>query len=90
VGSVASMTDDTPFYAWNSPPAAPRQRQPGEPLFEFQQGHDRWRCELRDHRTYGVEAQFLKNEEFSHSRRFPRRELAIEWATEERQTIEKS
>jgi hypothetical protein len=31
-------------------------------------------CELRDHgETYGIEAQFWKNEEFRYSQRFDRR-----------------
>jgi len=34
---------------------APRAPQPGEPLFAFLRGHDRFTCELRDHGRYGVE-----------------------------------
>ena len=68
---------------------APRQPQPAERLFEFLRGHDQFLCELRDHgESYGVEAQFYRNEEFILSRRFdrrldptrPPRELAIQWA----------
>jgi hypothetical protein len=40
----------------------PRQPQPGERLFEVLIGHDRLRCELRDHGRYGIEAQFFRNE----------------------------
>ena len=72
----------------------------GELLFEFyrERDHSRWRCELRDHgETYGVEAQFLKNEEFFAARTFPPRldptrtprALAIAWAEEERKAFEK-
>jgi len=75
-----------------------RQPQPGERLFEFLVGHGRILCELRDHGPYGIEVQFFRNEEFSHSRRFdPRldptrtsRELAIQWAEEERRALEAS
>jgi hypothetical protein len=76
----------------------PRQTQPGEKLFEFLLGHDRIRCELRDHGPYGIEAQFYRNEEFRYGRRFdprldasrPSRELAIQRAEEERRTLEPS
>jgi hypothetical protein len=76
----------------------PRQPQPGERLFEFLLGHDRIRCELRDHGPYGVEAQFYRNEEFLYGRRFdsrldasrPSRQLAIQWAEEERSALEAS
>jgi len=68
-----------------------------ELLFEFLHGHTRIRCELVDHGDYGVEAQFLRNEEFSFSRTFhPRlnpqrtpREMAIGWAEAERAEIER-
>ncbi len=75
-----------------------REAQPGELLFEFQHGHDRMRCELRDHGAiYGVEAQFFRNGEFSFSRRFdprldpgrPPREMAIAWAEGERTALER-
>jgi hypothetical protein len=54
-------------------------------------------CKLRQHpEPYGVEAQFYRNEEFDHSRRFDatmsrertRREMAIAWATEWRKDLE--
>lgn len=90
------MADDLPFYAPFRPPAPPRQPKPGERLFEFLRGHDRFRCELRDHgETYGVEAQFYQNEELLIGRRFdrrmdptrPPRELAVQWAEEERKFL---
>lgn len=76
-------------------PQPPRQPQPGELLFEFLRGHHRYRCELRDHGGYGVEAQFFKNEEFLYGQRFdPRldrlrtpRQMAITWAELERAAI---
>jgi hypothetical protein len=91
------MSDEIPFYAPHQPPRPPRQARPGERLFEFLRGHDRFLCELRDHGEYGVEAQFYRNEEFLLGRRFdPRldptrtpRELAVQWAEEERKAIEK-
>ncbi len=77
-------------------PAGPRP--PRERLFEFLRGHDRILCELVDHGAYGVEAQFLTNEELTIGRTFhPRidptrtpRELAIAWAIEWRRTFEES
>jgi hypothetical protein len=58
-----------PYYAPNRAPAPLRQAQPGEVLFEFLRGHDRFVCELRDHGAHGVEAQFFLNEELFTSRR---------------------
>ena len=45
--------------------------QPGEKLFEFVVGHDRYLFELRDHgEQLGAECQVFKNEELWNSRRF--------------------
>jgi hypothetical protein len=57
----------------------------------------RFYCELRDHGRYGIEAQFFDGVDFLRSRRFDPsldpmrspREMAIAWALEERQAIEK-
>jgi hypothetical protein len=63
-------------------------------LFEFLRGHDRFRCELRDHGPHGIEAQFFQNEEFLYARRFEgidptltARALAIAWAEQERAAL---
>jgi hypothetical protein len=89
---------DQPFYSPNAKPPPPRQPRTGELLFEFLRGHDGFRCELRDHgETCGVEAVFFQNDELLIGRRFdprldssrPSRELAIQWAGEERKAIEK-
>ena len=94
------MGDGTerPFYAPNGPPAPARQPKPGARLFEFcrVRDHSRWLCELRDHGEYGVEAQFLKNEELFMVHTFNQRldpmrtprEMAITWAEEQRKVIE--
>jgi FRG domain len=67
---------------------------PGELLFEFVVGPDRYRCELRDHGdVYGVEAQFFLNGDLERARTFASymvlthtaREHAIHWAEQERQ-----
>jgi hypothetical protein len=70
-------------------PPPPRQRQPGERLFEFLRGHDRFLCELRDDGEHGVDVQFFVNEEFRFSRRLPNRALAIAFAQAHRQNIER-
>lgn len=91
------MSDDD-WYKPHRPPAPPRQPKPGEKLFEFLVGHNRYLFELRDHGPdLGVECQIFKNEELLIGRRFdprldasrPSRELAIAWAEEERKAIEK-
>jgi hypothetical protein len=67
----AGVSDDDPFYRPNLKPLPSRVSQPGEKLFEFLVGHDRYLFELRDHgETYAVECQILKNEELLYSRRF--------------------
>ena len=80
---------------WNAPKPARPQSVPGELLFQFLVGHDRYRCELRNHGALGVEAQFFVNDEFRYSRRFDAsmdatltpRDMAVQWATEERMAI---
>lgn len=67
----------------------PRQPVPGEKLFEFLRGHDRFLCELRNHWQWGVEAHFYQNGYFIHSRRFDTRHLAIQRAELEREAIMK-
>ena len=76
-----------PFYAPNRSLAAPRQRKPGEHLFEFRRGHDRILCELRDQGEFGIEAQFFENEDLLFSRRFETRMGAVQWAEKERKAI---
>jgi hypothetical protein len=87
---IELMTDDT-FYS-PTHARAPRVPQPGELLFEFHVGrtHKVFRCELRDHGPYGVEAQFLEADGFRfYAQLFPTRELAVQWAHEERKLIER-
>lgn len=91
---MTSPKDQNPLFAGATPPP-PRAPKVGELLFEFLRGHDRIRCELRDHGPFGVEAQFLINEEIFIGRTFHQRldptrtprEMAIAWAEEERKTI---
>ncbi len=94
---IAVMADDA-WYSPNVGPAPPRQRTPGELLFEFHvpTTHTFWRVELRDHGKYGVEAQFLDPTEVRWARTFPSyldptrtpREMAIAWAHEHRNWLE--
>lgn len=76
----------------------PPKGQPGELLFEFHvpATHTFWRVELRDHGSYGVEAQFFDPIDLMWARTFsPRldptrtpRQLAIAWAEEHRKWLE--
>jgi hypothetical protein len=79
----------TEWYSPDRKPPPPRQRQPGERLFEFLRGHDRFLCELRDDGEHGIDAQFFVNEQFLCSRRLPTRSLAIVWAKDYRRDIER-
>jgi hypothetical protein len=66
---------DNPMF-WNHRPPA-RLGTPGELLFSFRDHkHRQIDCELRYHRQYGAEAQFLLDREFFLSRRSDSRELA--------------
>ena len=83
------MTDHA-FYGSNyrPPPRAPR---PGEPLWSLQRDGSTWSAELRDHGTgVGVEGQILGDGELVIARRFDLRELAMRWAEQERQAIERA
>jgi hypothetical protein len=88
------MKREDMFYNASKP--APPQPQPGEFLFEFLHGHDRFLCELRDHGEYGIEAAFVQNGELLVSRTFRQaddptrapRALAIQWAEAERRALE--
>ena len=73
------MTDE-PFDSSTYKLPAPQPRQPGELLFAFMRGADRFQCELRDDGEHGIEAQFFQNEAVYLGRRFDRREQAIAWA----------
>jgi hypothetical protein len=94
------ISDDEPFYSPTKKTAPPRQRQPGELLFEFhvEREHRFYRVELRDHGpVYGVEAQILDPIDPIICRTFrpdmnparTPREMAIAWAVEERKAMEK-
>jgi len=75
---------DEPFYARNQQPQPPRQRKPGELLFEFVRASDRapMSCELRfNGESYGWEVQFLERGELFYSRgAFVFRAAAVRWA----------
>jgi hypothetical protein len=66
-----------------------RKPSPGEPLWSFQKDQSTWSAELRDHGAAGVEAQILQDGELVMGRRFDRRELAVQWAEQERQAIKR-
>ena len=79
----------------------PSERQGREPLFEFYRWRDgtRWRCELEDDGdTVGVVARFYRDDHIDRARSFEPsmsdvstpREMAIAWAHEYRQIIQRS
>ena len=65
-----------PFYSPNHRPAR-RQAQPGEHLWAIRKKDGRQiDCELRDHGSYGVELQLLRDLAWFYGHRWPTRELA--------------
>jgi hypothetical protein len=75
--SDTSPKDQDALLAGHRSTPAPRQPKPRECVFEFVRAdHVRWRCELVDDGPYGIDAQILRNEEFSYSCRFPNRAFA--------------
>jgi hypothetical protein len=81
------MSDDA-FYSPNYRPP-PRVPRPGEPLWSIRKDHVTWSCELRYHGEWGVEAAIYRDAEFARSRRFDLRALAVQWAEQEREHIER-
>jgi hypothetical protein len=78
---------------WYSPNYTPQIRQPraGELLYEFMRADNvSVRVELRDHGSYGVEAQIYLRGDFRLGRRFQTRALAVEWAEAARPELERS
>src|SRR5262249_33266225 len=75
----------------DAPRPAPRQPSPGELLCEFYSGSRKkfYRIELRDRGQYGVEAQLFDPAEFLYGHLFSHRQLAIAWATQQRESLEK-
>jgi hypothetical protein len=67
-------------------------------LFDFERAGNRYRCELHDYESRGVEVRLFLNTRFYASWRFDDRsdstrtprEQAIAWAREERKLIERS
>jgi hypothetical protein len=89
------MTDTSPknqrALQYDGPTKALRQPQPGELLCEFYSA-SRWkfyRIELRDRGQYGLEVQVLDPVEMVFGHLFPARALAVAWAAEQREAIEK-
>jgi hypothetical protein len=86
------VMSDEPFYSPNRKPRPARQPRPGELLFEFRNSRmELVRCELRDHREFGVEVQFLANGDLRIGRTFRddvlrgrARDRAIAWAERRR------
>ena len=93
---IGPVSDDD-WYKQHRAPTPPRQPTPGELLFEFHVPTTCtfWRVELRDHGSYGVEAQFLDPVDVRIARTFhPQmdptgmpRAMAIAWAQQERKSV---
>jgi hypothetical protein len=79
------MSDD-PFYA-PTHRIAPAVARPAERIWTLAKGAEQIACELRPD-PYGIDVQFLRNQDFSHSRRFATREAAVRWADQERAALE--
>ena len=69
------------------PRAIDETRLGGQVLFEFERGADRVRGELRSHDLWGTEAQIFVNEALVRRGRFFTRELAEQWARQQRATF---
>jgi len=81
---------DHAFYRPNRPAPAPRQPKPGEPIWSLRHEHVTWSCELRFHaESWGWEAQILHEGELVIGQRFALRQVAEQWADEERKHLEK-
>src|SRR5207249_4548893 len=84
----SAMVDD-PFYAPKAKPPPPCVPRAGESLWSVRVNGAMWEAELRYHGEYGVEAQLFNQGELVIGRRFDTRELAVQWASEERKAIER-
>lgn len=89
------MADDAFWAKAKERATRSRQQTAGERLFEFVSEKKHYACELRDHREFGTEAQFLLNGEFYIARTFrdepslrlTGRALAIVWAEAKRDIL---
>jgi hypothetical protein len=98
------MADEHRKPEWFAPDHVIPGRIPrhGELLFEFHipRTNTFWRVDLRDHGVYGIEAQFFNPIDLEKARTFRTpvrdgdrvwspRELAIQWAEDERKAMER-
>jgi hypothetical protein len=82
------MSDDQPFTTPGLKPRAPVPARVGEPVWTLRKDHHQFDCELRTHGPYGVEVQLWRDLKFFAGRTFPTRELALQWAEEERKALQ--
>jgi hypothetical protein len=62
----------------------------GEEIWRVHVNHVWWSCELRFHgESYGWEAQILRDGDLSFSQRWLLRDLAVQWADEQRRLKER-
>lgn len=75
------MADEVPWYSPNRHKSRlpVRQPVPGELLYEFwrESDHTHVRVELRDHSSWGIEAQVFTKGDFFMCQRFETRALAV-------------
>ena len=81
------MSED-PHYSGHVAPK--RVRKPGEEIWRTHVNHVWWSCEFRFHgESYGWEVQILRDGNLFVGRRLLLRQLAEEWAQDQRQFIER-
>jgi hypothetical protein len=68
--------------------AGPRQPEPGELVWEAHVRGRFYRCELRDHGRWGVEAQVFLDNDFFYGERFASRETALAAAKRDKDRLE--
>lgn len=73
---------------WNAKPTPRIKPREGESVWAMTNGARHLTCELRYHGEFGVEAQFLRDGELVIGRRFDTKALAVQWAEQERETLE--
>lgn len=87
--SDTSPTNQAALLSSHRPSSTKTKPRPREILFEFDTGHRRWRAELLDDGSDGVEARIVSaDDRFFSARRCLSRELAERWLLQQRRDLE--